>query len=80
MPQDINTRNRSRSGTPTTQNPDMIDSAGDQSSEQNPAAKTIIHNGKVYYIHPLYTNYTASADGYIINLKRLEPRKGEIKM
>ena len=57
----------------------MVDSSGDQSSEKNPAAKTVIHNGKVYYVHPLYTNYAASADGYIINLKRMIPRKGRLR-
>ena len=34
------------------------------------------HNDKTYFIHPTFQNYAASADGYIINRKRLEPRKG----
>ena len=33
-------------------------------------------NDKTYYVHPTFQNYAASADGYIINRKRLEPRKG----
>ena len=33
-------------------------------------------NDKTYFIHPIFQNYAASADGYIINRKRLEPRKG----
>lgn len=73
------TRKRSRSGTPSLQNPDMVDSAGDQSSERNPAAKTFIHEDRVYYVHPLYTNYGASKDGYIVNRKRLKPTKGRLR-
>ena len=34
------------------------------------------HNDKTYFIHPTFENYGASVDGYIINRKRLEPRKG----
>ena len=34
------------------------------------------HNDKTYFIHPTFENYGASDDGYIINRKRLEPRKG----
>ena len=34
------------------------------------------HNDKTYFIHPRFENYGASVDGYIINRKRLEPRKG----
>ena len=33
-------------------------------------------NDKTYYVHPTFQNYAAFADGYIINRKRLEPRKG----
>ena len=33
-------------------------------------------NDKTYFIHPTFQNYATSADGYIINRKRLEPRKG----
>ena len=34
------------------------------------------HNDKTYFIHPTFENFGASVDGYIINRKRLEPRKG----
>ena len=34
------------------------------------------HNDKTYFIHPRFENFGASVDGYIINRKRLEPRKG----
>ncbi len=34
------------------------------------------HNDKTYFIHPTFENYGASVDGYIINRKILEPRKG----
>ena len=53
-------------------------SAGENSSESNPAAKTIIHNGKTYFCHPLYDNFGCSTDGYVINRKRLIPRKGKL--
>ena len=33
-------------------------------------------NDKTYFIHPTFQNYATSADGYIINRKRLKPRKG----
>ena len=39
-------------------------------------SNTFDHNNKTYFIHPTFQNYGASADGYIINRKRLEPRKG----
>ena len=39
-------------------------------------SKTFDHNNKTYFVHPTFQNYAASADGYIINRKRLEPRKG----
>ena len=50
----------------------------DSSSLSNPTAKTIINDGKTYYCHPIYTNYGASEDGYIINDKRLIPRKDNL--
>ena len=31
--------------------------AGENSSEQIPAINTVIHDGKKYYIHPIYNNY-----------------------
>ena len=64
------------SGTKKSENAYVDSSAGENSSESNPAAKTIIHNGKTYFCHPIYINYAGSEDGYIINLKRLIPRKG----
>ena len=39
-------------------------------------SNTFDHDGKTYFIHPTFENYGASDDGYIINRKRLEPRKG----
>ena len=51
-------------------------SAGENLAKTIPATKTIIHNEKTYYCHPIYTNYGSSKDGYIINRKRLIPRKG----
>ena len=36
------------------------------------------HNDKTYFIHPTFQNYAASIDGYIINRKRLEPRRGNL--
>ena len=53
--------------------------SGENPLSQNPEEKTIIHNEKTYYIHPIYTNYAASKDGYVINLKRLIPRKGRLR-
>ena len=53
-------------------------SASENSSESIPATNTIINDGKTYFIHPIYTNYGCSKDGYIINCKRLIPRKGRL--
>ena len=39
-------------------------------------SNTFKHDNKTYFIHPTFQNFGASADGYIINRKRLEPRKG----
>ena len=39
-------------------------------------SKTFDHNNKTYFVHSTFQNYAASADGYITNRKRLEPRKG----
>ena len=78
MPQTRKHDKRSRSGTPSTQNPDMVESVGVQSFKQKPIAKTIIHNEKTYYIHPIHTKYGCSKDGYIINKNRLIPRKGRL--
>ena len=53
-------------------------SVSENSSESNPATNTLIHEGKTYFIHPIYHNYAASKDGYIINRKRLKARKGQM--
>ena len=55
-------------------------SAGENSSTQIPAINTVFHEGKTYYCHPIYTNYGSSKDGYIINCKRLKPRKGRLRL
>ena len=57
----------------------MDSSAGENPSLPNPAEKTIIHEGKTYFCHPLYDNFGCSKDGYIINRKRLEPSKGRLR-
>ena len=31
--------------------------------------KKIVNGGKSYYIHPIFTNYAASKDGEILNVK-----------
>ena len=31
--------------------------------------KKIVNGGKPYYIHPIFTNYAASKDGEILNVK-----------
>ena len=67
------------SGTKKLDNANMNFSAGENSSTQIPATKTFIHNEKTYHIHPIYTNYCTSEDGYIINRKRLNPRKGRLR-
>ena len=49
----------------------------DSSAGEKSVANTVIHNeGKKYFIHHKYDNYGSSKDGYIINRKRLIPRKG----
>ena len=53
-------------------------SASENSSTQIPATNTIFHEGKTYFIHPIYHNFGSSTDGYIINCKRLIPRKGRL--
>ena len=53
-------------------------SAGENSSTQILASNTVFHEGKTYHIHPIYHNYAASKDGYIINRKRLKARKGQM--
>ena len=51
-------------------------SAGENSSTKILASNTVFYEGKTYFIHPIYNNYAGSEDGYIINCKRLIPRKG----
>ena len=46
--------------------------------KKNLVKKTFVNDGKKYYIHPIYNNYGCSKDGYIINRKRLVPRKGRL--
>ena len=57
----------------------MCSQAGENASPKIPATKTIIHNGKTYYVHPLYMNFAASEDGYIINRKTLKPSQGRLR-
>ena len=53
-------------------------SVSENSSTQILAINTVFHEGKTYYCHPIYNNYGCSTDGYIINCKRLIPRKGRL--
>ena len=53
-------------------------SAGENSSTKILASNTVFYEGKTYHIHPIYHNYAASKDGYIINRKRLKARKGQM--
>ena len=46
-------------------------SAGENSSTQIPAENTIIFNGKIYYIHPIYTNYCTRKSGKVFNCKTM---------
>ena len=55
-------------------------SVSENSSTQILAINTVFHEGKTYYCHPIYNNYAASKDGYIINCKRLKPRKGTLHL
>ena len=64
------------SGTKKLDNAYVDFPVGENSSEQIPAINTVFYDGKTYYCHPIYTNYGCSTDGYIINRKRLNPRKG----
>ena len=66
------------SGTKKSDNANMNFSASENSSTQILATNTIIHNEKTYYVHPIYTKYGCSKDGYVINRKRLVPRKGRL--
>ena len=66
------------SGTKKSDNEYVDFPASENSSTQIPATNTLIHDGKTYFIHPLYANYAASKDGYIINRKRLKARKGQM--
>ena len=55
-------------------------SVSENSSTQILAINTVFHEGKTYYCHPIYNNYGCSTDGYIINRKRLVPRKGNLEL
>ena len=66
-------------GTKKSDNANMNFSAGENSSTQIPATNTVFYEGKTYHIHPIYNNYAGSEDGYIINRKRLNPRKGRLR-
>ena len=66
------------SGTKKLDNAYVCSQAGENAFSKIPAAKTIIHNGKTYYVHHKYDNYAGSEDGYVINLKRLIPSKGHL--
>ena len=79
MPQTRKHDKRSRSSTQSTQNLDVVETVGSQSTMTNPTTNTIIHNEKTYYCHPIYSNYGCSKDGYIINKKTLIPRKGNLQ-
>ena len=68
------------SGTKKSDNAYVDFPASENSSTQLLASNTVIHNGKTYYCHPIYTNYGCSTDGYIINRKRLDPRKGRLHL
>ena len=57
----------------------IIENVLDSSAGEKSLAKTIIHNEKTYYCHPIYTNYGSSKDGYIINRKTLKPTKGRLR-
>ena len=78
MPQNMKQAKRDRSSTQSTQNLDVVETVGSQSTMTNPTTKTIIHEDKKYYIHPIHTKYGCSKDGYIINKKKLIPRKGRL--
>ena len=80
MPQKMKQAKRDRSSIPSLQNLDVVETVGSQSTMSNPTTKTIIHNEKTYYCHPLYDNYGCSTDGYIINSMRLVPRKGRLNL
>ena len=76
MPQNMKQENREQSSTQSTQNLDVVETVGSQSTMSNPTTKTIIHDGKTYYVHPIHTKYGCSKDGYIIHLRILKSRKG----
>ena len=68
------------SGTKKLDNAYVNFSASENSTTQILATNTVFHDGKTYYCHPIYTNYGCSTDGYIINSKRLTPRKGRLRL
>ena len=40
--------------------------------------KYILHNGKKFFIHPVYKKYAANEDGEIMNIRLRNPRKGNL--
>ena len=58
------------------ENANMDSSAGKNSLSTNPVKNYIIYEDKVYYIHPIYTNYGASKSGKVINRDTLKPFSG----
>ena len=80
MPQNMKQENRCTVGASNTQIPTMDSQVGENLAKTIPTTKTIIHDGKTYYINPIYDNYAASEDGYIINNKSLIPRKEKLHM
>ena len=76
----IDTIVQKMSGTKKSDNEYVDFPASENSSTQIPATNTLIHDGKTYFIHPIYNNYGCSKDGYVINRKRLIPRKGDLHL
>ena len=61
----------SRKNNKKSENANMDCSAGKNSLSTNPVKNCIIYDEKVYYVHPIYTNYAASKYGKVINCKTL---------
>ena len=79
MAQNTKQEKRDKIGVPEMKIPIMDSQVGENLAKTIPTTKTIIHDGKTYYIHPIYDNYAASEDGYIINRKKLIPKKGRLQ-
>ena len=76
----IDTIVQKMSGTKKSDNEYVDFPASENSSTKILATNTLIHDGKTYFIHPIYNNYGCSKDGYVINRKRLIPRKGDLHL